>query len=109
MARLARYFVKGQPLHVVQRGNNREAIFVAEDDYRLYLECLQEAAERQRLGIHAYVLMTNHVHLLATPVSKSEPAQDAAIGGPPLSAIFVKVYSAAPVSGNKLTARNKSA
>jgi putative transposase len=64
MARLPRYFVKGQPLHVVQRGNNREAIFAGEDDYRFYLECLQEAAERQRLAIHAYVLMT-------TPASES--------------------------------------
>ncbi len=108
MARLAQYFVKGQPLHVVQRGNNREAIFAAEDDYRLYLECLQEAAERQRLAIHAYVLMTNHVHLLATSASKSEPVQDAAIGGPPLPAIFVKVYSAAPVSGTKLATRYRN-
>ncbi len=67
MARLARYFVKDQPQHVIQRGNNREPIFAADDDYQFYLECLHEAADRQGCLIHAYVLMTNHVHLLASP------------------------------------------
>ena len=67
MARLARYFVEGQPLHIIQRGNNREPIFTEERDYLFYLECLQEAAERYGLAIHGYVLMTNHVHLLVTP------------------------------------------
>ena len=71
MARLARYFVEGQPQHLIQRGNNREPIFVADDDYRFYLECLQEAAERCGSAIHAYVLMTNHTHLLATPEMQS--------------------------------------
>ncbi len=70
MPRLPRYFVKDQPLHVIQRGNNRERIFSAEDDYRFYLQCLEEAAGRYRLSIHAYVLMTNHVHLLASPASE---------------------------------------
>lgn len=67
MARLPRFFVPGQPLHVIQRGNNREPIFAADGDYRLYLECLREAAEARGLSIHAYVLMINHVHLLASP------------------------------------------
>lgn len=67
MARLPRFFVPGETLHVIQRGNNREPIFAAEADYRFYLECLGEAAGRLELSIHAYVLMTNHVHLLATP------------------------------------------
>lgn len=67
MARLPRYFVEGQPQHLIQRGNNREPIFAGDDDYPFYLECLQEAAERHGCAIHAYVLMTNHVHLLVTP------------------------------------------
>lgn len=67
MARLPRYVVPGQPQHVIQRGNNREPIFADEADYRFYLECLLEAAQREALALHAYVLMTNHVHLLATP------------------------------------------
>lgn len=69
MARLPRYFVPNQPLHIIQRGNNREPIFAGKDDYRFYLECLKAAAGSQGLDIHAYVLMTNHVHLLATPRS----------------------------------------
>ncbi|MFN2308665.1 MAG: transposase, partial [Gammaproteobacteria bacterium] len=67
MARLPRYFVPGQPLHIIQRGNNREPIFASDDDYRFYLDCLIDAADQRGLAVHAYVLMTNHVHLLATP------------------------------------------
>jgi putative transposase len=71
MARLPRYFVKDQPLHVIQRGNNREPIFAAEDDYRFYLKCLEDATKRHALSIYAYVLMTNHVHLLASPAKEA--------------------------------------
>ncbi len=71
MARLVRYFVEGQPQHLIQRGNNREPIFVVDGDYRFYLKCLQEAAERHGCAIHAYVLMINHTHLLATPETES--------------------------------------
>ena len=71
MARLRRLFLPGQPLHVIQRGNNRESIFAAEEDYRRYLRYLRHAAEEQGLAIHAYVLMTNHVHLLVTPGTES--------------------------------------
>jgi len=67
MPRLGRYFLPDQPLHVIQRGNNRAPVFFTEDDYRRYLEWLSEAALRYGVAIHAYVLMTNHVHLLATP------------------------------------------
>ena len=67
MARLPRYFVEGQPQHIIQRGNNREPVFAVDEDYRFYLECLKDAADRHGCAIHAYVLMTNHVHLLATP------------------------------------------
>jgi putative transposase len=52
---------------VIQRGNNREAIFFAVDDYARYHDLLAEAAARYGCAIHAYVLMSNHVHLLATP------------------------------------------
>jgi putative transposase len=57
----------GVPLHVIQRGNNRNACFVADGDRRLYLQCLAEAARKHACAIHAYVLMPNHVHLLVTP------------------------------------------
>ena len=55
------------PLHVIQRGNNRAACFFGDVDRRFYLKSLTEAAMRRGVAIHAYVLMTNHVHLLATP------------------------------------------
>ena len=67
MARLPRYILAGQPQHVIQRGNNRQAIFGADGDYYFCLEKLQMAAEKHGCAIHAYVLMTNHVHLLLTP------------------------------------------
>ena len=55
------------PLHVIQRGNNRQACFFAEEDYRFYLHWLAKGAQRYRCEVHAYVLMTNHVHLLVSP------------------------------------------
>ena len=70
MARLPRYFVEGQPQHIIQRGNNREAIFADEADYRLYVDSLEDAVNRFGCAINAYVLMTNHVHLLVTPQAK---------------------------------------
>lgn len=71
MARLPRLYLPDQPLHVIQRGNNRDLIFAADADYQFYLRCLQEAADRHSLTVHAYVLMTNHVHLLVTPATES--------------------------------------
>jgi putative transposase len=68
MARPPRLELPGVPLHVVQRGNNRAPCFFNDVDRRFYLKCLAAAAERRRCALHAYVLMTNHVHLLVTPV-----------------------------------------
>lgn len=67
MPRHARFRVEGLPLHVIQRGNNRGPCFFAAEDRLSYLSLLQELAEAHGCGIHAYVLMTNHVHLLMTP------------------------------------------
>lgn len=55
-------------MHVVQRGNNRSTCFFGDVDRRFYLKCLDNAARRRRCAVHAYVLMTNHVHLLVTPL-----------------------------------------
>ena len=57
----------GLPYHIVQRGNNREACFFAEADYLFYLQCLRDACVKYGVSCHAYVLMTNHTHLLLTP------------------------------------------
>jgi putative transposase len=67
MARLPRFFVEGQPHHVIQRGNNRVPIFACPGDYLFCLTCLRKAAAEHAVLVHAYVLMTNHLHLLATP------------------------------------------
>ena len=67
MARRVRYFLADQPLHVIQRGNNRQPVFFTEADYAHYRDWLTTAAAEYGCAIHGYVLMTNHVHLLATP------------------------------------------
>ncbi len=67
MPRQQRYRLPGVPQHVIQRGNNRQVTFFDESDYSRYLEDLQEATEQWDCDVHAYVLMTNHVHLLMTP------------------------------------------
>ena len=66
MARLPRFSLPDQPQHVIVRGNNRSEIFCADEDYRFYLEKLKLACDKHGCSLHAYVLMTNHVHLLAT-------------------------------------------
>ncbi len=70
MPRLPRYVLPGQPQHIIQRGNNKEPIFVQKQDYCFYLEKLGEACDRFGCEIHAYVLLTNHVHLLMTPAAE---------------------------------------
>jgi putative transposase len=67
MARLPRYIIPGQPQHIIQRGNNRQAIFASGEDYQFFRDALVDASVKHDLAIHAYVWMTNHIHLLATP------------------------------------------
>lgn len=67
MARLPRFVIVDQPQHVIIRGNNREPIFCDELDYQFYMEKLKLACDKHACDLHAYVLMTNHVHLLITP------------------------------------------
>ena len=69
MARKPRFQLPGVPQHIIQRGNNRDPCFYAETDYQRYKHDLLEAARKNHVAIHAYVLMTNHVHLLATPTT----------------------------------------
>jgi len=67
MARLPRLTLADQPHHIVQRGNNRQPIFVDRADHEMMLTLLGENAVRHGGAIHAYVQMENHMHLLATP------------------------------------------
>jgi len=71
MARLPRIVLPGQPVHVVHRGNNRQAVFFSEQDYFKYLDTLRRACAASDCAVHAYVLMTNHIHLLVTPAQEN--------------------------------------
>jgi len=74
MPRRARLSLPGIPWHIIQRDNNRSACFYADGDYHLYLYTLKAQAEKYGCRVHAYVLMTNHVHLLITPERKDSAA-----------------------------------
>ncbi len=67
MPRKSRFYLPGVPAHIVQRGNCRQAVFYDENDYLAYLRWLAEGAEKHGCQVHAYVLMTKHVHILVTP------------------------------------------
>jgi putative transposase len=67
MSRQPRLDIAGIPQHVIQRGNDRQPCFFEESDYLCYLHELRALALREDCAVHAYVLMTNHVHLLVTP------------------------------------------
>lgn len=67
MPRPPRFIVPDIPVHIVQRGNNRQTCFRQRRDYRSYLAALRETSEQYRVSIHAFVLMTNHIHILARP------------------------------------------
>jgi REP-associated tyrosine transposase len=67
MARLQRITPKDIPVHIIQRGNNRQVCFGSDENHAAYAEWLKEYAEKCRVDIHAWVMMTNHVHLLCTP------------------------------------------
>ena len=66
MPRKPRMYLPGIPAHVVQRGNNRDACFFADEDYRYYLNALAQGCQQYDVQLHAYCLITNHVHLLMT-------------------------------------------
>ena len=73
MPRRPRVVLPHVPLHLIQRGNNRQVCFVADEDYRFYLDWLKEFAGKTGCRVHAYVLMTNHVHLLVSAERGESP------------------------------------
>jgi putative transposase len=75
MARLPRLVIPNQPHHVIQRGNDRQLIFREAEDYQRFLAWLKESAKEFKVAIHAYVLMPNHLHLLASPSTHTGLAQ----------------------------------
>ena len=75
MARWPRIVVPGVPLHVTHRGNDREVLFRSEYDFAQYRDTLLEASQRTACNVHAYALMTNHVHVLVTPYGATTAAR----------------------------------
>ena len=75
MARLARVSPAGVPQHIIHRGNNRQACFGSDADMKAYLHWLQEYSVKKDVAIHAWVLMTNHIHLLCTPKQDNASSQ----------------------------------
>lgn len=71
MPRLPRITPANIPVHIIQRGNNRQDCFVTDDNYSRYASWLQKYSKKYAVGIHAWVFMTNHVHLLCTPHNES--------------------------------------
>ena len=81
MTRRARLSLSGIHWHIFQRGNNCSACFYAEEDYLLYLDTIKEQSLKFGRKVHAYVLMTNHIHLLITPEKKDSAANPVMLGG----------------------------
>jgi len=75
MPRKPRVSLAGVAEHVIQRGNNRQAIFACEDDMKAYVTWLKQYSKKYNVAIHAWVLMTNHVHLLCSPANHSGISQ----------------------------------
>jgi REP-associated tyrosine transposase len=72
MARLPRIVVPNQPLHIMHRGNNRQDIFETDEDMMRIKEDLAVSLSKSDCRLHAYVIMTNHLHLLVTPADKEQ-------------------------------------
>lgn len=70
MARLPRYTIINQPQHILLRARAEQQVFFEEQDYQYFHDCLEAAAYNYRLKVHAYVLMPDHVHILASPGNK---------------------------------------
>lgn len=93
MPRRSRMYFPGLPYHIIQRGNNREACFYEAEDYQFYLVLLEELSQRYKVNIHAYVLMTNHIHLLVTPIEKESVSMMTKVVGSRFAQYINKKYN----------------
>jgi putative transposase len=105
MPRRARMYISGLPYHVVQRGNNREACFLEPENYQFYLELWQQMSQRYGVQVHAYCLMTNHIHFLATPEKSCSLSNTLKVVGSRYAYYFNKNYGR---SGTLWEGRHKS-
>ncbi len=67
MPRRPRFFIPNQAVHIVKRGHNRDPIVARKVDYQYFVECLVTSCREYGVALHAWVLMTNHIHLLVSP------------------------------------------
>ncbi len=97
MARLPRISPIGMPVHLIQRGNNRQTCFAAPEDYSAYLNWLKEYAIKFSVDVHAWILMTNHVHLLCTPQAEGAISQlMQSVGGAMFSISIINISVVEP-------------
>jgi len=92
MPRRKRMYLPGQPYHLVQRGNNREVCFVEPENYQYYLALWKECSKRYGVSVHAYCLMTNHIHFLVTPESPDSISRAMSVIGSRYAYYFNKSY-----------------
>ena len=92
MPRRSRHYLPGMPYHVVQRGNNRAPCFLEPEDQRLYLKLWQQISRRYNTPVHAYCLMTNHVHILCTCYTEHSISRTMQVVGSTYAARINKKY-----------------
>ncbi|MDH5572422.1 MAG: transposase [Gammaproteobacteria bacterium] len=105
MPRRKRIYLPGLPYHIVQRGNNREACFVEPENYQYYLELWKDCSKRYSVAVHAYCLMTNHIHFLITPEHSDSISRTMSVIGSRYAYYFNKTYKR---SGTIWEGRHKS-
>lgn len=80
MARLLRIAPQNIPIHIIQRGNNRQVCFGSDDNHAAYAAWLKEYSKKYKVDVHAWVMMTNHAHLLCTPRQEKGSSMMQALG-----------------------------
>lgn len=105
MPRRLRMYLPNQTYHITQRGNNRQSCFFEPDDYQYYLELWKNVSVRYGVSVHAYCLMTNHVHLLATPEFKTSISDTMRVVGSRYAQFINKKYQR---TGSLWEGRHKS-
>ncbi len=93
MPRRPREYIEGMPYHIFQRGNNREPCFVCVDDYIHYLELWQKCSRHYRVNVHAYCLMTNHIHFIISSNRKNSISTLMQVVGSRYAYHFNRMYS----------------
>ena len=92
MPRRARMYLPGLPYHLVQRGNNREPCFIEPENYRFYLELWKSISPVYGVAVHAYCLMTNHIHFLVTPEKETSVSNTMKVVGSRFAQYFNRKY-----------------